>query len=407
MRRFAPGTTVRVLQEEWAVFENIRRTAPAFTAQTGVEVEVALEGIPALWHLTERSFADDDPPFDLVGADESQLLKHARLGQVEPLDAYVAADGYDLDDFAPEALVNVSHGGRLYGLPYADVSNILIYRADLFERYGIQVPGSMDELMEAALAIQTAARADGAGEFYGITLRGQPNCGQIFWHMGSTWAPAWGARWYDEAGSPTLDTPEHLGALEHFVNLLQKAGPPDAPAMGFVECMACYRTGKAAMVIEPANEASITYDLGGPVADATMTTVVPAGPRGTRHAGLYCPPYSIPARSRVKDAAWELAKFLCAPDQLLDDAVRSGFVEVARESVLADPRFTARFRPNLVATTRETRGIARGERPMPRQGLLVGDTIAEEYTRALSGEQTPREALRRAQQRVSALGPPD
>jgi hypothetical protein len=102
-----------------------------------------------------------------------------------------------------------------------------------------------------------------------------------------------------------------------------------------------------------------------------------------------------------------LARFLCAPEQLLDDAVGSGFVEVARESVLADPRFAARFRPDLVATTRDTRAIARGERPMPRQGLLVGDTIAEEYTRALRGEQTPRAALQRAQARVSALGLPD
>jgi hypothetical protein len=44
---------------------------------------------------------------------------------------------------------------------------------------------------------------------------------------------------------------------------------------------------------------------------------------------------------------------------------------------------------------------------MPRQGLLVGDTIAEECTRALAGVQTPREALRRAQQRVEALGKPE
>jgi ABC-type glycerol-3-phosphate transport system substrate-binding protein len=169
--------------------------------------------------------------------------------------------------------------------------------------------------------------------------------------------------------------------------------------------MAAYRAGRAAMVIEPANEASIVYDAGGPVADATMTALIPAGPLGTRHAGLYCPPYAIPARSKVRRAAWELAKYLCAPDQLIDDAVRSGFVEVSRRSVLSDPRFVARFRPDLVETTRATRAVARGERPVNRFSFQIGDILGEEYTRALKGEQTPREAVQRGQQRVAALGP--
>jgi ABC-type glycerol-3-phosphate transport system substrate-binding protein len=213
--------------------------------------------------------------------------------------------------------------------------------------------------------------------------------------------------WYDAAGRPTLDTPQFLAAVEHYIELLRLAGPPESWKWGFAECMACYSAGRAAMVIEPANEAAVVYDRGGEVADGTSTALVPAGPRGTRHAGLYCPPYAIPSRSRVKEAAWELAKFLCAPEQVLDDALRSGFVEVARRSVLDDPRFAQRFRPDLVETTRATRTIARAERPTPRQGMLVGDIIGEELARALAGEQAPRAALANAQQRVSALGLPD
>ncbi len=407
MRTFAPGTVVRVLQEDWAPFHNIRNTVPRFTAQTGVRVEVTLSSIPELWELMERSFTEDAPPFDLVGVDEIMMMQHVRLGRVEPLDDAIAADGYALDDFEPAALAAATYKGRLYGIPYADVSNVLIYRADLFTRYGLPVPQTMDELTQTALAVQEAVRADGTKDFYGITLRGAPSCGLNFWHIGSTWMPAWGAQWYDANGHPTIDRPEHIAALEHYVNLLQPAGPPETPTMGFVECMECYASGRAAMVIEPANEASIVYNRGGVVAEGTLTTLVPAGPRGTRHAGLYCPPYAIPARSRVKEAAWELAKFLCAPEQLLDDALKSGFVEVARKSVLNDPRFAERFPTNLVETTRATRPIARPERPTPRQGMRVGDIIGEESTRALAGEQTPREALRRAQERVAALGSPD
>jgi ABC-type glycerol-3-phosphate transport system substrate-binding protein len=177
--------------------------------------------------------------------------------------------------------------------------------------------------------------------------------------------------------------------------------------MGFEECMAAYRAGRAAMVIEPANEASIVYEAGGAIADGTLTTLIPAGPLGTRHAGLYAPPYAIPAKSKAKAAAWEVAKFLCAPEQVLNDALKSGFVEVARRSVLYDRRFAARFRPDLVETTRATRPFARGERPVNRHSFQVGDILGEEYTRALKREQSPRETVQRAQARVVALGSPE
>jgi len=255
--------------------------------------------------------------------------------------------------------------------------------------------------------VQEAVRADGTDDFYGITIRGAPNCGLNFWMVGSTWGPSFGAHWYDEDGRPTLDTPELRAAVEHYVDLLRRAGPPEPPTMDFMDCMACYAAGRAAMTIEPANEASILYDQGGPVADGTKTALIPAGPLGTRHAGLYCPPYAIPSLSESKEAAFELAKFLCAPEQVLEDAQQSGFVEVSRNSVLNDPAFVGRFRPELVETTVATRAFARGERPVTGFGMEVGNVIGDEIVRVLTGELTAQEAMRVAEQRVAALGLPD
>jgi ABC-type glycerol-3-phosphate transport system substrate-binding protein len=398
--------TVRVMQEDWGVFRNLPATARRFSDQTGIEVEVTLTVIPEMWELMERSFSGEDPPFDLVGVDDLLLIQAARAGHVEPLDDLIAAETYPLDDFTSQALAAVSDGGRIWGLPYCDVSNVLIYRADLFDRYGIAVPETLDELTRAAVAVQEAVRADGADDFYGITIRGAPNCGLNFWMVGSTWGPSFGARWYDDEGRPTLDTPELRAAVEHYVDLVRRAGPPESPTMDFMDCMACYAAGRAAMTIEPANEASILYDEGGPVADGTKTALVPAGPLGTRHVGLYCPPYAIPSLSRSKQEAWELAKFLCAPQQVLEDAEKGGFVEVSRNSVLEDPSFVRRFRPELLATTVATRSFARGERPVTRFGMEVGNIIGDEIVRVLTGELTAHAAMQIAEQRVAALGDP-
>jgi ABC-type glycerol-3-phosphate transport system substrate-binding protein len=398
--------TVRVMQEGWGVFENLPAVAKRFTEQTGIDVEVTLTVIPEMWELMERSFSGEDPPFDLVGVDDLLLIQAARSGHVEPLDELIAADGFSLTDFPQAALDALTDDGRIWGLPYCFVSNVLIYRADLFERYGIAVPQTLDELTEAAVSIQEAVRADGTDDFYGMAIRGAPNCGLNFWIVGSTWGPSFGARWYDDEGRPTLATPELIGAVEHYVDLVQRAGPPESPTMDFMDCMACYGAGRAAMTIEPANEASILYDEGGSVAEGTRTALMPAGPLGTRHVGLYTPPYAIPSLSRSKDAAWEVAKFLCAPEQVLEDAQTSGFVEVARESVLRDPRFAERFRPELLETTVETRPFARGERPVTSYGMEVGDLIGDEIVRVLKGELGAREAMENAERTVGALGPP-
>jgi ABC-type glycerol-3-phosphate transport system substrate-binding protein len=400
-------TTVRVMQEDWGVFKNLPALASRFHEQTGIEVEVTLTVIPEMWELMERSFSGEDPPFDLVGVDDLLLVQAARAGHVEPLDELIAADGYSLDDFPQSAIDAVSDGGRVWGLPYCHVSNVLIYRADLFERHGIAVPETLDELTAAAVAVQEAERADGNADFYGMAIRGAPNCGLNFWIVGSTWGPSYGVRWYDDAGRPTLDTPELRAAVDHYVDLVQRAGPPESPTMNFIDCMECYGSGRAAMTVEPANEASILYDEGGAVAEGTRTALIPAGPLGTRHAGLYCPPYAIPSLSRSKREAWELAKFLCAREQVLEDAERSGFVEVARESVLADERFAPRFRPELLETTRATRAFARGERPVTSYGMEVGNLIGDEIVRVLKGELAAGEALRNAERTVAALGPPD
>ncbi len=256
------------------------------------------------------------------------------------------------------------------------------------------------------MAVQAAQRAEGADDFYGIAIRGAPNCGLNFWIVGSTWGPSFGARWYDDAGRPTLATPELTAAVEHYVDLVRRAGPPEAATMDFIDCMECYSSGRAAITIEPANEASILYDRGGAVAEATRTALMPAGPRGTRHVGLYAPPYAIPSRARSKSAAWELAKFLCSPHQMLDDVQTSGFVEVARESVLRDPGFAARFRPELLSTVVETRPFAKGERPVTNYGMEVGNRIGDEIVRVLKGELGAAEALANAERTVAALGPP-
>ena len=244
-------------------------------------------------------------------------------------------------------------------------------------------------------------RADGNEDFT-VSLRGaelRPEFLDARLHLGAPW----GVQWFDADGQPAFNMPEHRAALDHYIDLLRRAGPPESPTMGFEECMALYRAGRAAMVIEPANEASIVYDLGGPVADATQTALVPAGPKGTRHAAVLPAVRHPGAQSRVKAAAWELAKFL--RPRAVDR--RRAAQRVCRSLAPLGPVRSAlrgTLRPDLVESTRATRAFARGERPVIAESFAFGDILGEECARALAGEQTAQAALDRAESRVRAMG---
>ena len=267
------------------------------------------------------------------------------------------------------------------------------------------MPETLDELTAAAVEVQEAVRADGTDDFYGIAIRGAPNCGLNFWMVGSTWGPSFGARWYDDAGRPTLDTPELRAAVEHYVDLVRRAGPPESPTMDFMDCVACYASGRAAMTIEPANEASIIYDEGGPVADGTKTALIPAGPLGTRHVGLYCPPYAIPSLVAVEGGGVGAREVpLRARAGARGRAERAASSRSRGTPCSHDPAFTSRFRPDLVETTVATRAFARGERPVTRFGMEVGNIIGDEIVRVLTGELTAQEAMQIAEQRVARSG---
>jgi hypothetical protein len=74
---------------------------------------------------------------------------------------------------------------------------------------------------------------------------------------------------------------------------------------------------------------------------------------------------------------------------------------------MSDPSFAARFRPEILETTRASRAFARGERPVTRFGMEVGNRIGDQIVRALTRELTVGEALQEAERTVAALGHPD
>lgn len=338
LRKFKHGVKVNLYQEDWHPFQNLPKSIRNFTNQTGVEVKliwdklISPEITDKMWNKMETSFIEEEPPFDLVCADPIIINQYVKKERVEKLNNYIENDSYDLTDFAPAALEICTQDKDLYGLPSCNVSNLLMYRVDLFDKYKIEAPKTMEELIVRAIDIQQAVRDDGNKDFYGITARGATGAGYIGWIFLSSWAPSWGVDFYNNNNEINIETPEHILAIEHFVNLLKKAAPPKEPDMTWTESLNYYENGRTAMIIEVGTEFANLYKKGGTIMENSRCAIIPTGPCGKPKPGLYAPAFSIPKRSKVKDAAWELAKFLCSSKQQLEDALLSEAIETASNS---------------------------------------------------------------------------
>ena len=118
------------------------------------------------------------------------LRRFASRGRVLGLNQLMGRDGTTLADATAETRQVVSFEGEVVGLPCINVSNLLLYRRDLLDRYSLPVPQSWDEVKSVGTKIQKAVRRDSAAEFYAFASRGAGGGGHSVWSMrGPCWVP--------------------------------------------------------------------------------------------------------------------------------------------------------------------------------------------------------------------------
>ena len=393
---------LRVLNEDISNFHHWRKTVLPFTADTGIEVELEYQWLNVYWQTIIDAYTVRAGDFDVIATDEMLLPIYARRGAVTPLDDLIARDNFDLSSFNPAALDCVTVDGKIYGIPYSNMSNVLSYRADLLEKYGFAPPRTLDELMSTAIGIRSALKKDGKEDVYGLITRGKAGAGANMWIFGSTIAPAFGANWFKPNGESNFDSVEWINALEYYSVLLRESAPPDSAEIDWYNGAERYFDGEAAMYIEAASEVANWYERKPKISELTKVTLIPSGAGGDRHAGMYAPAWNIPSSSKYPEEAWEFIKWAASPEPAAID-LASGHLEQARLSALVDARAKESYTSDLVDTVITTKSFSKNERPVIDDWLEVGDVIGNAVSEVLVGKATPKEAMKNAQREICAL----
>ena len=169
--------------------------------------------------LTTALSSDSETP-DVVEIGNTQAPTFTSAGAFSPLTDEL--DDLGGDDLLPGFVEGATVDGETYAVPYYAGSKYIFYRKDLFEKAGLEVPTTMDEFVDAAVALKQDNPKP--ANFSGFWFPGQDwrNGAAFIWDAGGDLAVESDGEW-----SGSLSSAESVAGLERAQQLfLDASGAP-------------------------------------------------------------------------------------------------------------------------------------------------------------------------------------
>ncbi len=321
-------------------------------------------------------------------------------------------DEYDVDDILPAIRGGLTVDGTLYAAPFYGESSMVMYRKDLFEKAGLEMPDAptWDFIADAARKI-----TDKDNEIYGICLRGKAGWGENMAFL-TAMSNSFGAKWFDLDWTPQFDSPEWKKTLTFYLDLMNDAGPPGSSNNGFNENLALFQTGKCGMWIDATVAASfVTNKTDSQVADQVGFALAPDAGLGKRGNWLWAWTLAVPAGSDAEESAKTFIKWATSKEYLELVAEQEGWANVppgTRTSLYENPKYQEAA--PFAKMTLDSINAADPQKPtvddVPYVGVQfvaipefqgIGTAVGQQFSAALAGNISADQALQAAQQLTS------
>ncbi len=341
------GQTVVINYPAHPHYDQAEKLFADFTRETGIKVE---RDKMQYLRMKDKQVLEMSKPkgdYDVITYVVMWKTEYVKKNFLESLEPYfvnkaLADPDYDLNDLITGYRENISlvggpkmylpgPGAKHYGIPYGAETGVLAYRTDIFEKHGIRVPSTYDELLAACRLVKQ--KEPGMG---GLTSRGQ---------SGHQATAAWllhltpnGGEVFDENFRAAFARPNGVKAAEILKEIVD-TGPPGIASYGFGEMMNAFLQGQAAMYLD-------SISVMGPAKDPAKSRIVgkvgyALHPRGTRYSaqtggfGM-----AIPRNAKNKEAAYLLIEWLTSKQQ--DVRTTLAGANATRWSTLEHPEVKAK-----------------------------------------------------------------
>ena len=250
------GTTLVVNFPAHPHYNAVMKVLPEFTKETGIEVEV--DQLPYL-KMRERQtleLGQEDGDYDLIAYVVFSKADYVYADQLENLARYfmnpkLSDPAYDSDDLIDGYVYNIGFAGgkkgylegktgSLFGIPFGSETSILGYRKDIFDKHGLKVPETYDEMLETACKIPELE--PGMGGLSSRAASGHHASHAFLLHL----APL-GGRVFDDAWKPRINDEAGVAAANALKTIVD-CGPEGAASFGFGEALGSFLNGDTAML---------------------------------------------------------------------------------------------------------------------------------------------------------------
>jgi multiple sugar transport system substrate-binding protein len=349
------GTELRAIMIQGPWIDSARPFIESFEELTGITVELEVLPEAEAWDKIRVEMQAGNEDLDIFYNQTQRFgVEFTENGWLVPLNDYIADPELTNPEFNWETdfvdynREGVMFDGQVVGIPTdRSLGPMLFYRKDVLEEYGIEVPTTFEELGIAARQIWE----ESGNTLPGFVGRGQ---GASATSAYSYVMGEFGARWEDEEGRPTLNTPEHLAAFTWYGETLRESGSIGATAFAFPETTNEFLTGNAAFTIElGVNPTNISNPEVSNVVDQVGFTVIPDGPGPDEERYTEpCPPIrpfalSISSNSPDKEAAWLFVQYITGFEPQL------AYLQSGRVAARSSPWVSEEFESSLSDTARE------------------------------------------------------
>ncbi|MBN2073411.1 MAG: sugar ABC transporter substrate-binding protein [Actinobacteria bacterium] len=306
----AEEVTINVLfgeTEDWHVPE--AQIDEFYAMHPNIKVNFTFLSQKEMTEKTRLELASGSSTYDIVYFDDQLSPAYVSAGWLAPLDSYIErdADEVDKDDFFPTAYNSGIENGSLYGLPFYQEAIILYFNSEMFEKYGVDPPATLDEWMEAAAKL--TVKDDSGRQLYGTTMRGFKGPGSVTYTV-TAFLRAFGTDWLDENYKPVFNNEAGKEAITWYRDILLDYAPPGVSTFKWNECLASFQQGESAMFADSSVFGTWMQDEEqSAIVGKVGYIALPAGPEGSIPSS-YVAMHGINSVSENKDAAWEFLKWM-------------------------------------------------------------------------------------------------
>jgi sorbitol/mannitol transport system substrate-binding protein len=394
-------------------------TAEHFTKKTGIEVNFVVKVEQDMRDTASTEFANQSGIYDVATLSNFEIPYYAEAGWISDMESIANDPEFDQDDILPPMTEALSANGKVYGQPFYGESSFLMYRKDLFEKHGIEMPANPTWEQVAGFAAQIdEAEAD----MRGICLRGLAGWGDNLASI-TTVVNTMGGTWFDEDWNAQVNKGGFKKAANFYVDLVREHGEAGAATFSFPQCLNAMQQGKVAMWYDATSGAGSLEAEESPVKGKVGYVAAPHDQ--TENAGwLYTWAWAVqkasPHQEDAKEfVAWASSKEyeqLVMADTENDTGGPTNVPAGKRASTYENPEYlevAGSFATPTMNAIKNAQAENPGVQKRPYNGIQFvgvpsftdfGTECAKQLSSAISGSKTTDAALDRCQSLAQAYG---